>query len=523
MNREQNLEALKTDPHVDVLVIGGGATGIGCALEACLRGHRTLLVEKEDFTKGTSSKTTKLIHGGVRYLAQGDIKLVREALRERGYLRKNAAHLVKDQPFIMALYRWWELPFYTIGLKLYDLLAGRYSFGRSRLLSRRKVIEKLPGVVTRGLKGGVLYHDGQFDDSRLAMDLLHSLHENRGMAVSYCELTTINKDPEGQIHEAELIDRVGQKTLKVSAKCIINAAGVWVDQILEMEDPGHKATIRPSQGVHLTIDREFMPGSNALMIPKTSDGRVLFAVPWHGKLVVGTTDTPVNNLSNEPVATEEEIGFIISNASIYLEKPIERDDIRSVFTGLRPLAAPKEGSSKTKEISRSHKIYVSGGGLVTIVGGKWTTYRKMAEDALNRCEKETLLPPAASKTRSFMIDKPPAGDKSSPLSIYGSKADAIMKLMESDPLLKERIHPDLPYTWAETVWLAENEMVVHLEDLLARRTRALLLNAGACLEVAPAVAEKVAHILGWNEERITQEIKSFRELAGVYRAAASME
>lgn len=516
MNREQNLQSLKENPNVDVIVIGGGATGIGCALEACLRGHRTLLVEKDDFTKGTSSKTTKLIHGGVRYLAQGDIKLVREALRERGYLRRNAAHLVMDQPFIIALYRWWELPFYTIGLKLYDLLAGTFSYGRSRLLSRNKVMELMPGVVTRGLKGGVLYHDGQFDDSRLAMDLLHALHANGGMAVNYCEATTLLKTADGKISGVEFVDHEGNRAFRIQAKSVINATGVWVDQVLEMEDPGHRAIIRPSQGVHLTLDKEFLRGDHALMVPKTSDGRVLFAVPWHGKLVVGTTDTPVNRLTNEPAATKEEIGFIISNAATYLEKPITEEDVRAVFTGLRPLAAPVEGSSKTKEISRSHKIYVSAGGLVTVVGGKWTTYRKMAEDVLNRCEKEGLLAPAKSRTQTFVIDRPADGDVSGPLSIYGSKAEAITGLMEADPSLKERIHPGLPYTWAEVIWLAENEMVVRLEDLLARRTRALLLDAPATLQSAEAVCEKIGVLLGWDRQRMAREEADFRELTGTY-------
>ena len=346
-DRARVIEEIRNSPTYDVIVIGGGASGIGAAVEACLRGYRTILLEKHDFTKGTSSKSTKLIHGGVRYLAQGDLKMVREALKERGYLLKNAPHLVHDQPFIIPNYRWWEGAFYTIGLKFYDLLAGRFSMGKSIHIGKKRTLDKLPGIRSNGLRGGVLYHDGQFDDSRLAMDLLHVLNNNGGSSLNYAEVLAIEKKDEVACGVV-FMDHHEKRQFALTAKAVLNATGVWVDDIMKMDQPGHRKTIRPSQGIHLVLRKDFLPGNHALMIPKTRDGRVLFAVPWHGHLVVGTTDTPVAQNSAEPVPLEEEIQFILHTASAYLERKVEKADVLSVFAGLRPLATPKDEHSKTK-------------------------------------------------------------------------------------------------------------------------------------------------------------------------------
>jgi glycerol-3-phosphate dehydrogenase len=570
VDRNIVLNEIRQNSRFDAIIIGGGASGIGAALESALRGYRTLLLEKHDFTKGTSSRSTKLIHGGVRYMAQGDLKMVREALKERGYLVRNAPHLVHDQPFIIPNYRWWEGIFYTVGLKLYDLLAGKFSLGKSVHLNRKAVLEMLPGISPKGLRGGVLYHDGQFDDSRLAVDLLHALFANGGLALNYAEVMALEKEgdrvsgvvfrdvvgkpvtgkdvaePAGKAIENAvetpskdeygkakkdvdegkadketsgnaLEDKSGIENFIVKAGVVINATGVWVDEIMKMDRPGHKKTIRPSQGVHLVLDKSFLPGDHALMIPKTSDGRVLFAVPWHGHLVVGTTDTPIESSSEEPVALEEEIRFIMETATEYLERPVERGDVLSVFAGLRPLAAPRDGSSKTKEISRNHKIIVSDSKLITVIGGKWTTYRKMGQDMIDTAVGQGLLGRTESQTKSFRIlnsgtHEPENGNYSQ----YGEHAGEIAALVSKEPALGVAIHRDLPYTWAEVEWICRNEMVVHLEDLLARRLRALFLNARASGEIASEVGERIAPVLGWSAERTLSEVEAFRMLVKNY-------
>lgn len=515
-NRKEVLQELSKVQEFDVIIIGGGASGIGAALEAALRGYSTLLLEKYDFTKGTSSKSTKLIHGGVRYLAQGDIRMVREALKERGYLVRNAPHLVHDQPFIIPGYRWWEGAFYTLGLTFYDLLAGRLSMGRSIRLGRNEVLNKLPGIREKGLRGGVLYHDGQFDDSRLAIDLLHAFFEQGGLAVNYLGVTGLDKDLSGKVCGVHALDSINHTSHTFRARAVINATGVWADDILAMDNRKHERTIRPSQGIHIVIKKDFLPGNHALMIPRTSDGRVLFAVPWHDHLVVGTTDTPVSTNSAEPAPLDEEVAFLLETASGYLTRPVERADVLSVFTGLRPLAAPSGEGSGTKEISRNHKVIVSDSKLITVIGGKWTTYRKMAQDLIDTAARLGLLVPSTSNSRHYRIHEADTEKVRDALLIYGKNAPEIRNLMQSDLLLSGRLHPDLPYTWAEMEWCGRNEMVVHLEDLLARRTRALFLNARATREIAGTVAGRMAPLLGWSGEQEKQEVMEFLKLSDNY-------
>lgn len=516
LNRTGQIEKLR-DPGTiwDILVIGGGATGLGIALDAATRGYKTLLVEQSDFAKGTSSRSTKLVHGGVRYLAQGDIKLVREASIERGLLHRNAPHLVKDQTFIVPVYSWWDRLKYTIGLKLYDRIAGKLRLGPSVFISKKETLEKLPGIKPEGLKGGVEYHDGQFDDSRLAINLAQTIWENGGVALNYVKVTGLLKNENGLLSGASLLDIETKSTYAIKAKTIVNATGVFVDDILNMDKPGSDKTICVSQGVHLVLDKSFHPSTDALMIPETSDGRVLFAVPWHDKVVVGTTDTPVEEASLEPTALEKEINFILETAGAYFKKKPQRSDVLSVFAGLRPLAAPKKGEQKTKEISRSHKIIVSSSKLFTILGGKWTTYRKMGEDMVDRIEKELDWQHKEPSTASLHIHGyDTTVNWNDPLYFYGSDAQLVKAQMNGDA--NTWISEELKIHKSQVKWAVEHEMARTLEDVLSRRTRALLLNAKESRRIAPQVAAIMAAALGKDEQWKEEQVKAFEQLADQY-------
>ena len=497
----------------DIIIIGGGASGLGAALEAVSRGYRTLLLEQDDFAKGTSSRSTKLVHGGVRYLAQGNISLVLEALRERGRLKKNAPHLVKDQAFVIPCYNWWCVPFYTVGLTLYDLMAGRLAIGRSVPLSASGARKALPALKTRNLRGGVRYFDCQFDDARLAINLAQSVAEKGGQVINHMKVTGL--DLEGnRVGGVIAKDLESGKTYEISAAAVINATGVFVDDILKMEDPDARDVVKPSQGIHLVLEQEFLKGKEALMIPKTSDGRVLFAVPWHNRVVVGTTDVEKPHADLEPIAEDEEVEYILATARLYLDRPPERSDVQAVFTGLRPLAAPSAAGKKTKEISRGHKILVSRGGLITLTGGKWTTYRKMAEDVVNTAAMQAGLPvrksvTAALKIHGFQEDI----DPSDPLYWYGSDREMIKELIRMDPALGNQISERVRLIGAQVVWAVRQEMARTLEDCLARRIRALQLDARECIRIAPEVASIMAAELGREKSWEKQQVKAFTALA----------
>ena len=518
MKRETIIETLRQQTKWDVIVIGGGATGIGIALDAVLRGYSCLLLEQHDFTKGTSSKSTKLVHGGVRYLAQGDVGLVIEALRERGLLLRNAPHLVKNQTFIIPNYAWWRGPFYTIGLTMYDLLAGRLGFGRSYYIGAKEVRRRIPTIRQQGLKSGVVYHDGQFDDSRLAVHLLQSILDKGGTAVNYMKAVSLDKTPDGRLTGVRAEDQETGESFDFQGSAIVNATGIFVNDVIQMDQPESPNLVRPSQGIHLVVDREFFPGEDALMIPKTDDGRVLFAVPWHDKVVVGTTDTPIKEASLEPVALEEEIDFVLRTAGRYLEKTIRREDVRSVFAGLRPLAAPKSaGEKKTREISRNHKILVSESGLVTITGGKWTTYRKMAQDVLNKAISIGKLEQRKCVTENFHVHGfLEQVDRNDPLYVYGTDRKELEKLIAESPELGERLHPRLTSLKAEVVWAVRSELARTVEDVLARRLRSLLLDAKAAIDAAPEVARLIACELGKDESWQQKQVKDFIPLANQY-------
>jgi len=514
IDRNLLIEKLKAEELWDILIIGGGATGLGIALDAVTRGYKVLVVEQSDFAKGTSSRSTKLVHGGVRYLAQGDVALVREASKERGLLRKNAPHLVKNQTFVIPVYSWLDKIKYGIGLKIYDWIAGGLSLGSSVLISRDQIIQALPEVVTRRLKGGVKYHDGQFDDSRLAINLVQTIIEQGGSAVNYMKVVSLLKDAR-KVCGAVLQDEESGDSFSVQAKAVVNATGVFVDGILKMDDPAARNSVVASQGIHLVFDRSVYSSEHALMIPKTSDGRVLFAVPWHQEVVVGTTDTLVGAPSMEPEALEEEINFILNTASQYLTKSLTRKEIKSIYVGLRPLAAPQEGSQKSKEISRSHKILHSGSYLFTIIGGKWTTFRKMGEDLVDDVEKTLSWPRTISVSRSFKIHGyREEVDWKDPLYFYGSDSEAIRKnLPDENDWLSERLR----IYRGQVDWAVRHEMARTVEDFLARRTRALFLDAEESMRMAPEVAMLMAASLGKDKAWAAQQVLAFNTIAEKYK------
>ncbi len=512
--RQQAIAALSTTTEWDIVVIGGGATGLGAALDAAARGYRVLLLEQSDFAKSTSSKSTKLVHGGVRYLAQGNIGLVREASIERGLLYRNAPHLVRNLGFIIPLYGFWDTIKYTIGLKLYVWFSGRLGLGRSVHISRKETLEQLPNIETAGLLGGVKYHDGQFDDARLAINLVQTLFEKGGIAINYMKVTGLTK--EGlQLQGLTARDEESGLQYSIKTKAVINATGVFADDILQMDDPATAKSICVSQGVHIVLDKTFHPSGSALMIPETTDGRVLFIVPWHNKLIVGTTDTPVDTASLEPVALETEIRFILETAGNYLTRKPARTDVLSVFAGLRPLAIPANGAQKTKEISRSHKIMVSESKLFTILGGKWTTYRKMGEDIINRIEKELGWRAKPSVTQTLPIHGYATGmNWEDPFYFYGSDAAALRQQMNGTA--GKWMSEKLGIHEAQVVWAVEQEMARSVEDVLSRRTRALLLDAQESMCIARPVAELMAKQMQKDARWVEDQVAAFGQLAALY-------
>lgn len=518
MDRNEQLQRLtERDEPWDMVIIGGGATGAGIALDAAARGYAAALLEQHDFGKGTSSRSTKLVHGGVRYLQQGNISLVMEALKERGLLLRNAPHLVRDLAFIVPNYDWWEAPFYGLGMKVYDLLAGRYGFGRSRILSKEEVLKRIPTIEQDGLRGGVLYYDGQFDDARLLINLVQTAVERGAAAVNYVRVVGITRDAEGMAAGVVAEDVESGRTLTVPARCVINAAGPFADAVRRMDEPEAAPMIAPSRGSHIVLDGSFLPGGVAIMVPRTRDRRVMFAIPWLGRVVVGTTDVPADNADLEPRATEEEIEYILETAGPYLERPPTRRDIRSVFAGIRPLVRNGEAAS-TAALSRDHTVQISSSGVVTVVGGKWTTYRKMAEDAVDHAAMVAKLDEQPCPTRELPIHGAcePAADAADPLAGFGADAREIAELARRDPVLGQVLDPALPITPAQVVWAARHELARTVEDVLARRTRCLLLDAAASMRVAPAVAAVLARELGRDEAWERAQVREFDAVAAGY-------
>lgn len=502
----------------DMLIIGGGATGLGIAVDAASRGYDVLLVERADFAKGTSSRSTKLVHGGVRYLQQGNVALVMEALKERGLMRQNAPHLVHDLAFVVPSYEWWESPFYGIGLKMYDLLAGQYGFGKSRHLSTDEVVAEIPTIATEGLRGGTLYFDGQFDDARLAIHLARTAAREGATLINYCEVVALTKDGAGHVNGAVCLDRENGREHTITARVVINACGPFCDAVRRLDHPKAAPIIAPSQGIHLVLARDFLPGNSAIMVPRTDDGRVLFALPWHNTVLLGTTDTPLPEVTVEPRVQEDEIEFILNTANRYLARPATRADVRSVFTGIRPLVKSSEAGN-TASLARDHSVLIDpDSGLVTVAGGKWTTYRHMAEDAVNLAATLAGLAQRTCITSQLRIHGYDTdAQRHGALAHYGNDAPEIQALGRQEAHLAEHLHPDLPLRAAEVVWACREEMARTVEDVLSRRTRSLLFNAAAAVEVAPVVARLMAAELERDEAWAEAQVAEFGVLAEAYR------
>ena len=529
MKRDEMLKALTgSSAPWDFIIIGGGATGLGTAVDAASRGYRTLLLEQGDFAQGTSSRSTKLIHGGVRYLQQGNLKLVRESLRERGLLTRNAAHLVNHLAFIVPNYTWWEGPFYGAGLKIYDTLAGKLGLGPSRHLSRKETLARLPTLEPKGLRGSTIYYDGQFDDARLAITLAQTATDLRGTVLNYMRVIGLVKKPSPRpspvLREREKLQRsrapdtLNTPTIEqvcgvvardletgreyeLSGMVVVNATGVFTDAVRRLDDPAASEIIAPSQGAHIVLARSFLPGDCAIMVPRTEDGRVLFAIPWHERVLIGTTETPVSEPQLEPRPLRQEIDFLLKHAARYLTKDPKPKDILSAFAGLRPLVKTGK-TTNTALVPRDHVITVSASGLVTTSGGKWTTYRKMAEDTVDRAAEVGGLAERACATAKLRLHAP--------------NGPAMLALREENPAWKERLHPELPNCAAEVIWAVRHEMARTVGDVLSRRTRLLLLDARASIEIAPKVAKWMAKELGRDENWERAQVAAYRALAEGY-------
>ena len=517
MNRQDMLERVEDaqDKTWDVVIIGGGATGLGTAVDAASRGYKTLLLEQHDFAKGTSSRSTKLVHGGVRYLQQGNLSLVLEALRERGLLRRNAPHLVRDLPFIVPNYDWWEAPFYGIGLRMYDMLAGKHGLGPSQNLSKKETVNRLPTIETEGLRGGVQYFDGQFDDARLAINLAQTAEEQGAVVLNYCPVNELLHDND-VITGLRFTDAETNTQHTVRARVVVNATGIFTDSIRSMDDPSIRPMVALSQGVHVVLPRRFLGGKTAIMVPHTDDGRVLFAIPWHDCVVVGTTDTPMEEATLEPRALPEEIDFIMTHAARYLADDPERSDVLSVFAGLRPLVS-EGGDEDTAAISRDHTINISRTGLLTVTGGKWTTYRKMAEDTVEHAMMIGSLEDRNCVTKELNIyGYHRNASQFGQLEFYGSDAVKIQDLYDDDASCAEALHPELSLNAGQVIWAVRAEMARSVEDVLARRSRCLLLNARASIEVSARVAEIMRAELKFDQNWAEGQVAAYERLASGY-------
>ena len=496
LSRKKHLEVLTTRSQEeymwDVIVIGGGATGLGSAVDAASRGLKVLLLEGHDFAKGTSSRATKLAHGGVRYMAQGNFSLVREALEERGRMLLNAPNLVKPLAFVIPVRNVFQKLFYWFGLKMYDMLAGKLGVGPTTMMKKNEVLRTVPTILQHKLGGGVRYFDAQFDDARLAIALMKTLHKLGGMAVNYLPVTGFIKQGD-KITGVKARDFFTGAEFCFKSKAVINATGVWVDEIRRMDSAETKPMLSPSQGVHVVVDQHFYPSKEALLVPKTSDGRVLFVVPWLGKTLIGTTDTPRKDSPWEPDALPEEIDFILQTAGQYLANAPTRADVRSVFVGLRPLVSAGDEKQNTKSISREHTVITSASGLVTITGGKWTTYRSMAEEVVDLvCDQQGWMN-KPTRTRYLRLED-----------------DLPMKKPGS------ALHENLDINEAEIAQAVLEEMAVTIEDVLARRSRALFLDSAAALDCMNEVRFVLQNELRYTDEELDRQEADFRRLVAQY-------
>ncbi len=504
MNRQTSLDKISTVDTWDIIIIGGGATGMGIALDATTRGLKTLLVEKGDLANGTSSRSTKLVHGGVRYLKQFHFKLVFEAIKERKIILKNAPHLSSALPFIIPIYSYFNMLYYGIGLFLYEMLAGWESnIGRTTLLSRKSTINNLPFIKTKNLKGGILYYDAQFNDSQLCIDIAATATNNDATIINYFECADFIKSNE-KVIGIQGVDRLSQKKYTIKGKNIINATGVFSDTILQMDDPQKSSIIKPSKGVHLVFND---PGKTltkyALMSPIKQDDRVIFVIPWMGKLLVGTTDTPIEKITTEPAASMEDVAYLLNLYNSLSENKIDKNSVVSMFAGLRPLIKLSDEDA-TALISREHSILTSASGIITIAGGKWTTYRKMAEDVMELVIANQKLPNSKCKTEYISVD------------ISAVKNKTIESYILSDKSLAEKIHPAFSFTKAQVVYAIQHEMAMTIEDVLARRIRLLFLDAKAAIEAAKEVAKIFVNYANKEDEQMKEQMVAFEKIANKY-------
>ncbi|GBF94204.1 glycerol-3-phosphate dehydrogenase mitochondrial-like [Raphidocelis subcapitata] len=553
--RAQQIARLRTgtrDNPFDVLIIGGGATGAGCALDAATRGFRTALVERGDFGCGTSSKSTKLVHGGVRYLEKAvfnldsaQLKLVYEALQERSDLLANAPHLSRPLPILMPCYKWWEVPFYWAGLKMYDLVAGMRNLGWSSYVTPSESLRQLPTLADpnpsgRSLKGTIRYYDGQFDDARLNVALACTAAAAGAAVANHAEAAALLKDSHGHVVGARVTDKETGRAFEVHARVVVNATGPWADQLRQLSDPGAKKSVTASAGAHVTLPDYYGGGGVGMIVPKTKDGRVVFMLPWEGRIIAGTTDAPIE-LTDTPAASGAEVDFILDALSDFLSIKVRRSDVLSCWSGIRPLASdPTQspaGGGETQNIVREHVIFTDADGLVTVTGGKWTTYRRMAEDVVDALVNGGRLPtpqrPCATQTlrllgargyssktaaevaqRGADIAASPLGMAPGPrhsvtpdqarrlASAYGDRAFDVLELVKwSDGALAAPLAPGLPVIEAEVVHAVRQEYAASVEDFLMRRTRLAFLDAAAAEAAAPRVAELMAGELGWGTRR----------------------
>ncbi|MBK9255406.1 MAG: glycerol-3-phosphate dehydrogenase/oxidase [Saprospiraceae bacterium] len=493
MQRDKLLKNLETDKVWDIVIIGGGATGLGAALDASNRGYKTLLIEQSDFGKGTSSKSTKLIHGGVRYLEQGNLRLVKEALEERGHLLKNAASCTSTVDLILPVYSISRLIYYYLGLKIYELLSGKLAIGKTRILSKTSVVKHFPNIKTDGLIGGVLYQDGQFNDSKLCIRIARTAVQEGATILNYTRCTGFGYE-NGKINTIRFTDDINKKDYEVHTKTVINASGAFADTILKMDNSDHQNLVSPSLGIHLVVDKNIGIGHFGLLIPKTTDGRVLFAIPWMNKVIIGTTDTTLNKISYDPVIPKDDVEFIIKNINQYLQFPVSEKDVKSVFAGIRPLVKGAK-NDKTSSLPRDHTIIISESGLISIIGGKWTTYRKMAEDVVDTAAKRGRLKSVSCKTRSLRID-----------SQYDD-----LEIVKTDEFNK-KIHPEYPYTWYDVKYACMNEMAMTPDDVLSRRLRLLFQDSAAAIacsdEVAMFMQKEMNHSDEWRKTQNQDFLKT---------------
>lgn len=522
MDRERMIQAITApDCELDLLVIGGGATGASVLLDAAARGLRAALLERSDFGKGTSSRSTKLVHGGVRYLAQGNVGLVREALHERTLLQQNAPHVVHELSFLVPCSGWWERWWYGMGFWVYGWMAGKSGYRATTSVSAEECLRRIPTLKANRARGAVLYSDGQFDDCRLLLDILKTGVDQGGLALNYAAVVGLIKDPDDRVRGVRWRDQETGEEHRVRAKCVVNATGPFCDQVRCLDRSTAEPLVAASQGVHLVLPASFLPGSTALIVPKTSDGRVLFLIPWHGHVVVGTTDTPIPEATIEPTAQEQEIDFLLETAAAYLERPPARKDILSVFVGIRPLVRTASAGKSTAKLSRDHTIEIAPSGLITITGGKWTTARHMAEDCVNRAIAVGGLKQSACMTRNLRL----LGSDSPSLTAKGSAEDPHFgidaahghALAKEAPRMEGRLHPDCPLYREEVIWAVRNEMARTVEDVLARRTRWLFLNHALAVSVAPAVAACMAESLGHGPEWVAQQLEEFAAVAAHFQ------